>query len=221
MAHSYMPRSQGLALAWMKTFAGTIAANPGVYQLSPADGACLLAAVQAFDAAYAIAVDPHTATRSALAVKDTARVSAERVCQQYYSLIKPNAGISDAAKIAIGVRPLNRGRSRIECPATSPMLRILGATPASHTLRYSDMNTPDSGGKPFGAAALQLFVAIEEKAVSDVNAGRFYGSFTRNPAGVGFAHADDGKVATYWGRWTGRRGDVGPWSNPVSMRIAA
>jgi hypothetical protein len=49
----------------------------------------------------------------------------------------------------------------------------------------------------------------------------FYGAFTKNPVAVGFAGTDDGKMATYFARWASPRGDVGPWSLPVSMRIAA
>ena len=47
------------------------------------------------------------------------------------------------------------------------------------------------------------------------------GSYTRNPVTVEFDNAADGKVATYFGRWTSQRGTSGPWSAPVSMRIAA
>ena len=48
-----------------------------------------------------------------------------------------------------------------------------------------------------------------------------FAKFTRNPIVVPFAEADDGKIATYYGRWASVRGEVGPWSLPVSMRIAA
>ena len=32
---------------------------------------------------------------------------------------------------------------------------------------------------------------------------------------------DNKKIATYWGRWANSKGQVGPWSLPVSMTIAA
>jgi hypothetical protein len=50
---------------------------------------------------------------------------------------------------------------------------------------------------------------------------RLIGDYTRNPVVVAFEHRADGKKATYFARWKGSRGDVGPWSTPVSMRIAA
>lgn len=46
-------------------------------------------------------------------------------------------------------------------------------------------------------------------------------SFTRTPFEVKFEHADSGKYCTYFARWISRRGEVGNWSVPVKMRIAA
>jgi hypothetical protein len=141
--------------------------------------------------------------------------------RQYASLIKPNAGISDQDKEAIGVPPINLNRNPINVPASSPLLNIVGATPGSHTLRYADTSTPDSGKKPFGAANLQLFVVVGTTPVIDPDAAQFYGAVTRNPVAVGFDAADNGKMATYFARWADRKGQVGPWSLPVTMAIAA
>jgi len=205
----------------MQTFAAGITANPGVYQLSAADGLTIQTAVNAFAAAYDVAIAPATRTPVSVNIKDNARNSAEQVCRQYAALIKFNAGITDADKIAIGVRPVNTSREPINVPDSSPLLNVIGATPGAQTVRFADSNTPDSGAKPFGAAQLQLFVAITPAAVDDPAAAQFHGGFTRNPIGVGFDADDDGKVATYFARWASLKGEVGPWSLPVSMRIAA
>ena len=119
------------------------------------------------------------------------------------------------------MRPINPDRNPIEVPETSPLLNIIGCTPGAQTVRYADTNTPDSGAKPFGATSLQLFVAIADTAVDDPDLAAFHGAFTKNPIGVGFDAGDDGKMATYYARWASRKGDIGPWSLPVSMRVAA
>ena len=49
----------------------------------------------------------------------------------------------------------------------------------------------------------------------------FYDAARRNPIASAFDHADDGKVATYFARWGGKRNEFGQWSLPVSMTIAA
>jgi len=130
--------------------------------------------------------------------------------------------VSDKDKIAIGVRPINRGRSRINCPQTSPAIAIIAATPFQHTLRFKDsIALGERAGKPFGATQLQLFVAIGEERAADREQAKLCGCYTRNPIGVSFTSADDGKFATYYARWVSQRGEFGNWSSPVSMRIAA
>jgi hypothetical protein len=221
MASDYIPAPDAEALAWMQTFSAGITASPATYNLVAADATAIAAAVSAFASAQAIAVDPATRTKVTVNQKDAARASAEELCRQYAAGIKVNAGISDANKIAIGVRPINPTRTPIPAPTTSPLLNIVAATPGVQTLRYADSATPDSGKKPFGAIQLQLFVVTGTAAVTDPDAAAFLAAHTRNPVEVPFSSADDGKVATYFARWATRTGEVGPWSLPVSMRIAA
>ncbi|MGH7178722.1 MAG: hypothetical protein ACREJC_15195 [Tepidisphaeraceae bacterium] len=221
MGDSYIPTPDGLALTWMQTFAAGITAAPALYQMSVPDAQNIQNVVNAYGAAYAVAVDPATRTPVSVAFKDEARNLAEQICRQFAMLIKVNSGISDSDKIAIGVRPVNPDRNPINVPASSPLLNVLGATPGSHTVRYSDTSAPGDPAKPFGAAQIQIFVAIGTDATTDEDKAEFYGAFTKNPVGVGFKPEDDGKMATYFARWASRKGDVGPWSLPVSMRIAA
>ncbi len=49
----------------------------------------------------------------------------------------------------------------------------------------------------------------------------FVSKFTKNPIGVEFSETDDGKMATYNARWASVPGEIGPWSLPAMMRIAA
>lgn len=218
---SYIPAEDPNALLWMRAFSDGITANPSLFMLTASDAADIAAAVDAFDNALSTATNPSTRTESAVSLKNQTRNSAEQICRQFVKLIKYNAGISDQAKIDIGVRPEHTSREPIHCPQSSPLINVLGNTPGAQTLRYADSNTPDSGAKPFGAIQLQLFVAIAETPTDNADDAEYYGSFTRNPVPVAFAQADDGKVATYFARWIGKRGDTGQWSQPISMRIAA
>jgi hypothetical protein len=219
----FIPSQDPQALIWMQTFSAGISANPSLYLLTAPDAATIAAAVHEFDLALAESSDPATRTAVTVAQKDDSRTAAEAVCRQFAILIKFNAGISDPDKIAIGVRPVNPSREPIECPQTSPLLNVIAATPGVQTLRYADSTTPDSPAKPFGASELQLFVAVAPPGtpITDPEAARFYGKFTRNPIGVDFEAADNGKQATYFARWASRRGETGPWSLPVTMAIAA
>ena len=221
MATPFIPAQDGLALTFMEDFAQGITNDPGLYQCTAADALAISAAVSAYGVAYQTATNPATRTPLAITAKDQNRASAEQIVRQFANIIRANAGISDEAKQAIGVRPINNSRNPINVPASSPMLGVVGATPGSHTLRYADSTAPDRMAKPFGAAAIQIFRAIGTAPTTLESEAEFYGVFTKNPIGVAFPEGDDGKVATYFARWQSRRGDVGPWSLPISMRIAA
>lgn len=223
MAEGFIPAQDSAALAWMQVFAGGITANPSLYLLTAVDATAITAAVDLFATALAVVQDPAQNTVVTVAAKDDARTSAEQICRLYAALIKPNAGISDPDKLAIGVPPVNNDRTPINVPSTSPLLNVIASTPGSQTLRYSDTFTPDSGAKPFGADTLQLFVGVEaaDVIVTNPEDADFYGAFTKNPIGVAFVAADNGKQATYYARWAGKNGEVGPWSAPATLAIAA
>jgi len=218
---SYIPARDANALQWMQAFSNGITASPSTYGLAASDAAAIAGAVNGFATALATVTEPSTRTPVTVNEKNTARNAAEQICRQYAVIIKNNGGINDADKIAIGVRPVNSGREPIHCPQTSPLLNVIAATPGAQTVRYADSMTPDSAAKPFGATELQLFIAIGDAPTMLESDAVFYGKFTKNPIGVAFAPSDDGKVATYFARWASRRGEIGPWSLPVSMRIAA
>lgn len=221
MADSFIPRPDALALIWMESFANGISANPAAYELSAIDASTISTAVTEFSDALSVSSYVPTRTQDTVNIKDTKRNSAESLCRQYALQIKVNNGISDALKLAIGVRPVNESREPIYVPQTSPLLNIVANTPGAQTVRYADSFDPEKRGKPFGAASLQLYLAIGETPIDDEAQAAFYGNFTKNPVAVAFDEADNKKVATYFARWQGKRGDVGPWSLPISMTIAA
>jgi hypothetical protein len=210
------------ALAEMTVFGNGLAASPATYGVTAGDAAAVNAAVGAFGTALAVTQNPATRTTVTVATKDYTRISAEQICRQFYNLIKPNSGISDEAKIAIGVKPPTTVRNPIPVPTSSPILSFIGSTPdGAHTLRFSDTETPDSRAKPFGAASMQLWRVIGPAGVLNPEGAQFYGLFTKNPISSGFAPADNSKVVTYFGRWCTARGEVGPWGAALSRPIAA
>jgi hypothetical protein len=220
-SNDYIPANDAQFSLWAQAFANGISANSALYMLTPAQAASIQSVTDNFVAALLVATTEATRTKATIIAKDNARSVCESLCRQYAILIKNNVGIDDADKVNIGVRPINPDREPIECPQTSPLLNIIGNTPGSQTVVYADSLTPDSKARPFGASELQLFRVIGNVESAPLSEANFLGKFTRNPIAVEFSEADDGKIATYYGRWASVRGETGPWSLPVSMRIAA
>lgn len=219
----YIPRTDSGFREWAEAFSSTLNESPETYMLVPAQTQAIVAAVDDFVSKYVLTTKDATRTKITVAAKDDARSVAETMCREIASLIKENLGISDEAKIAAGVRPLNPSRDPIFCPQTSPILTILGNTPGSQTIIFKDPTQPEKKAKPFGALALQLFLAVTEgDNPAPLSEAKFHGLYmSSNRISVEFGQNDDGKLATFYARWCGRREEVGPWSLPVALRIAA
>lgn len=102
--------------------------------LTATDATSMNNLVNSFDAAYVIAVDPTARTAFIVAAKVAARTAAEQVCRQLAIVIKYNAGISDPEEIAVGARPVNPDRDRIDV-----LDRLIRPVLKSDVVRYSGL----------------------------------------------------------------------------------
>jgi hypothetical protein len=66
-----------------------------------------------------------------------------------------------------------------------------------------------------------VFRAVSTGPVADPEQARFLGFVTKAEFESDFSPADNGKTATYFARWTNAKGEMGPWSPPASLPIAA
>lgn len=217
----FVPRRDHDFSQWAMSFAQIVSDDPGRYAISPTEAQALTQWAQTFADALRQASEPVTRTQVAVSEKDAARNSTEAFFRNIAALIRVNNGISDSDKIALGIRPRNTSWTHVNVPDTSPLLRIIAATPGMHTLAYADTFTPTSRAKPFGAACLHLVMDVSfDGQPPSLERAKFVGSFTRQPMLVHHVPEHRGRQATYWGRWANRRGEMGPWSLPVSFTIA-
>ena len=197
--------------------------DSSLYQVSTADAAGVRAAVLDFIAKRNIWIDPAQRTVNSLDDKNASKASALGLCRVFYRQIAGNVGISNAAKNAIGVKPLNNTKTASELHDGVADDERRRQHAGAQTVEFHDSLDPTRRSMAPGATMLQLFVEIgEENAKTfDETKARFVGAFTTNPIPVVFNPADRGKQATYFARWGGKRAEVGQWSLPVSMTIAA
>jgi hypothetical protein len=217
----YLPSRDAELGQWATNFSTLISASPPTYGLAAGDATTIAAYVNAFTAALAVVNNPATKTKATVANKDGARAAMLDIVRPYAIQVRNNNGVSNADKTALGLTLPDKTPTSIPPPSSSPLLNVVGATQGQHTLRYADANTPDSRKKPFGAIGLQVFVAVASGVVNDPAAARFKTFVTRQPYGVSFSPADNGKLATYFARWQNRKGETGPWSSAVTFTIVA
>lgn len=217
---SYIPLKDSLCKDWLVNFAARITAAPATYGLTAAEALTICNAVNAFVAAYTIAIDPSTRTRASVADKDAMKAAALAISRPYAQLVRRNNGVSNQDKLDLGLTIVDTSPTPIPAPQTSPILSIVGATPLQHTLRYVDQNTPTKRAKPAGVIFLELMCQTSATPLTDPALIGFKQLSTANPVAVDFVQADAGKTAYYAARWVTRRGLLGPWSNIVSFTVA-
>jgi len=227
MAAPYIPARETDLVTWADNFAALITATPSVYGLDAAAALIIQTAVDTWDAAYALAVNPSTRTPTTVADKNSAKLAMIPIIRTYASQIRLNPGVTNMDKVALGLNLPNNTPAPIPAPTTIPVLTIMSATPLRHTMKFRDeMASPTSRAKAPLSIGLELWRGIDSIALTDPADADFVGMMVKVPFFSDFDTADVGKVATYFGRWANRAGSAGnnqaltgPWSVAVSMTI--
>lgn len=220
MPSSYLPQKLSTFAVWFLNFASLITATPTTYGVTAGDAASIQASYDDFAAKYAISTSP--TTRSPTTVQDTvtARNTSVQIIRAYGRLILANAGVADADKVALGLHLRDPVNTPIPAPLTMPVLSLLGAQPGQLTAAYKDSAAaPTVKAKPFGAAAMQLFVAFGTVAPVTPGATPFAKLVTRSPFPIDTGAGTPGQTAFCYARWVTAKGLVGPWSPLATMVI--
>jgi len=219
----YIPPKDSLFADWILNFSNLLAAAPTDYGLIAADATLVDGVADTFRTAYALAIDPPTRTAPTVAAKDVARASAEAVVRPFAVQISRNSAVTDANKLGIGVTVPALVPTPIPAPTSAPTLAIISAIPLNMVLGYA---VPAAVGKskPFGSTGMEVFRAIGVVAATDPLQALYNGTVTKSPFRQAFTSADQGKIVTYFTRFTTRSGpggvaQSGPWSAPLSLSI--
>jgi hypothetical protein len=221
MRRPFIPNRDSDFDRWLANFAAKIVADPASYGLSPGDAAEIDAARAAWHAAFLVARAPATRTLPSIADKDGKRAAAVVVARRLSARVRADDSVSDDLKIRLGLKLRAAGLTRSAAPAAFPTLAIIGLKLGSHELIAGSDNEGPSRAKPDGAATLLVVRAIGDAPASDPKGAAFLTLATRTRFRSEFTVHEGGKFATYFARWANARGELGPWSAPVSMRIAA
>jgi hypothetical protein len=219
----YIPDSDTLLAAWASNFSVLITATPGAYGLMASDADTISAAYNLFNSALDVTLTPATKTKGTVADKNAKKAAMLVTLRQYAQTIKRNLGVSNEAKIALGLHINDSGRSPVPAPSTVPVLEVASGVPLAQVVDFHDSTTPDSKAKPAGVTGMMLAVATVAAGATppaDPSALPVYGIATRRPYVVKFAPADKGKTACYFGRWITGSGLVGLWSSMAQLSVA-
>jgi hypothetical protein len=128
-------------------------------------------------------------------------------------------GVSNEAKIGLGLTIDDSGRSPIPAPTTAPVLTIANGAPLHHVVRFADESSPDRRAKPAGVQGVLLAVVVGTTPPTDLADMPVQGLMTRQGFDLGFDLGDKGKNAYYAGRFVTPTGLPGPWSTVTQLTI--
>lgn len=221
MSNSYIPSRDGDLDTWLTQFKTLIAASPTSYGLVSSDATAITSAYNAWHTAYLAATNETTRSKLTVMAKNEQRAIVLGLVRGYAATIRANKAVSNELKAGIGLHVPDTQPSPVPVPTTQPLLTVTGISQGLQQLNAADQLTPAKKAKPAGATGLLIFRTVAETAVSEPTDAEFVSFVTRAAFQSQFAPADNGKTATYFGRWTNGKGEMGPWSPPASMRIAA
>jgi hypothetical protein len=221
MGTSYLPTRDADLDTWLNNFQTLIGAAPASYGLVASDATAITAAYTSWHTAYLAAVNPTTRTHGTVSTKNTQKANVSSVVRGYAATIRANRAVSDALKIGLGLHIRDTQPTPVPPPATVPVLAILNMRQGLQEVRATDESTPSSRARPAGSAGMLLFRAVAEEAVTDPEQARFLAFTGKTDFACEYGPADNGKTATYFARWTNAKGEMGPWSQPMPVSIAA
>jgi hypothetical protein len=220
MATEYIPSRESLLSTFVSNFSTLISATPGAYGLMASDATVIATAVNLFNAALTLALNPATKTKATVADKNAKKAAMLVTVRQYSQVIKRNLGVSNDAKIGLGLTINSGGPSPIPAPTTQPVLSIATAGSLRQVVHFADTTAPDRRAKPAGVKGLMLAVAVGTTPPASRELVPTYGMATKQSFAVDFNDGDAAKTAYYYGRWITAAGLLGPWSALAQSIIA-
>jgi hypothetical protein len=221
MAAPYIPPKDSDLLAFANTYATTVAVNPSIYGLVAGDSTTITNAVNTYAAAQAVVDNPATKSVTTVNAKNAAKQAMIGILRTYSAQIRLNPGVSNDAKLAIGLNLPNNTPTPVPAPVTVPILTVIGQQAGTITVRFADSTTPDKRSKPAGAVQLELWLGVETAVVTDPTLCTKVATITKQPVAITFPIGSSGKVYTFFGRWLTRRGLAGDWSSSITGTIGA
>ena len=194
----YIPAKDSAFSSWLANFSTLITASPATYGLTSGDATAIAAQETTWAAAYALVTSPSTKTAETVSAKNVARINAQATVRPYAQTIVLNAGVSNSAKIALGLNPRTSTPIPITTPTTYPALTIVSALPLQHIIRYRDqLASPSVKSKPYGVTQMQLYGSTSITPITDPALLDFLGVNTKSPFAQTWASADVGQRAYY------------------------
>lgn len=204
----YFPRTKPDKADWIANFSSKLTADPARYGQTAGVATAVAAVALTLATAYAVSIDPATRTSPTVAAANAAFAAAEAEIRPIATEISASLGVTDEAKLDIGVTLRSTNRTPRVAPATAPALVLDSQTPGIANMRWSNPEAPASKAAPLGCSGVEIVggYALAAGAVPDTLPTLL--NPTRNPF-VLDTGGHEGKTCRLWARWVSTSGNNG------------
>lgn len=216
---NYIPSKEADLVNWGENFTDLITATPLAYGLTVLDASTLQSNFDEFKAAYQVAVNPATRTISTIAAKDEEKAGFLSLARAYAAIIRANQAVTNEQRAALGLTVADPTPTPVPIPSSVPVINVPLAGPSVQYMTIVDQYTPTSKAKPAGVAGMALYRKVAATPSGVFLGATLVGLFTRADQLIDTSGLEQGQVATYWGQWYNRKGQLGPISAPASAVI--
>jgi hypothetical protein len=213
----YIPSKESEFVLWSDNFCEHIAENAAAWGITEKEVKDLQTAVNSFTKLLMIVASP--ARNSVIvAEKDAARKTLIAKIRALVNFQLKNPVITNAQRIAMGLRPRKTGRTRISVSNIRPEIRIHVVDFRILKIFFHDAISGRKA-KPYGIIGAVLAFAVLDTPPANCDDLTNKALATRSPYVLEFSKKDRGKTVYMAICWQNKRGEMGPWSEIISAVI--
>jgi hypothetical protein len=198
--------------------------SPLVYGSTASEATQFATLVSNFVDSLGVSTDPATRTNGSVAKKNLDKALLVAFMRAFNNRVQAMPNIPVQVKLDLGLPLRDRTPSVEPEPTDKPVVAVVDTDALVHEVRASSEQQPSKRGRPAGVAGIEWFSFVAEQGVTppaDHEQWRYEGQSSKTAFAISYNGADAGKYATLRCRYFNRKGQYGPWSDPVVKMIAA
>ena len=168
---------------------------------------------------WALFTNPLTRTSSVTHTKDNQRDALEPVINEIQNVAEFNVNLTQDDREVLRIKKRDETRTRIEAPTAIPDITIDKREHLVITIRVHNPEDPDTNSKPEGVEGVEVFQFIGENP-PHTSEWTYAGSTGRFLFPIVYDEVDAKLTAHIIARYRNPRGEVGPFSDPITVDVS-
>jgi len=220
MPKGYFPSADAQVAMFTGILSDKLSADPEKYGISPGTAAGYAALAADFKAKLAVALDPPTRTKPAVAAKDAAKRELYAETSRIVLSIRAQRHLSDSDLFDLNLSPRKKRAISTPLPSGVPMIVATSAGPRTISVRLCDGQTK-RGALPVGVKGASLFVATGDTEPQRKEDWTFATSVTRTTFALDVSRHLGDAAGTVWicAFWFDNRSRPGPMSAATAVDL--